>query len=228
MNDIGLDYFDDAVRRSQPPDISKNSWIYIKQIIDPIVALLLLLLIAPAFLMLVLLSRLDGGPSFYAHKRVGRSGQVFGCLKFRTMVTDADGVLACHLEGNPTAQVEWSAFRKLRNDPRVTRLGRIMRATSMDELPQLMNVVRGEMSLVGPRPVVQSELAEFYTPEGRAAYLSVRPGLTGLWQVSGRSNVNFAQRVALDTEYVRKASMALDARILLKTVAVVMLQRGAH
>jgi lipopolysaccharide/colanic/teichoic acid biosynthesis glycosyltransferase len=116
----------------------------------------------------------------------------------------------------------------LTNDPRVTWVGRFLRATSLDELPQLFNVLFGDMSLVGPRPVVRAELNRFYGAEGRTAYLSVRPGLTGLWQVSGRSDVGYAQRVALDTEYVRSASLLLDAQILMRTVAVVLLQKGAR
>ena len=207
---------------------SAYGWVRTKRVVDPAVALLLLALVAPLLLALWLLCRLDGGPSFFIHKRVGWLGREFGCLKFRTMVPDADAVLARHLAENPAAQLEWNAARKLTNDPRVTWIGRFLRATSLDELPQLLNVLCGDMSLVGPRPVVRTELKQFYTAEHRSAYLSVRPGLTGLWQVSGRSDVDYARRVALDTEYVRSASLGLDTQILLRTVAIVLLQKGAR
>jgi exopolysaccharide production protein ExoY len=205
-----------------------RSWIRFKRIVDPLLAIILLVFASPIMFALWILSRLDGGPSFYVHTRVGRLGREFGCLKFRTMVVDADAVLARHLAENPAAQLEWEASRKLVNDPRVTWVGRFMRATSLDELPQLLNVLIGDMSLVGPRPVVRAELSKFYNPEGRNAYLRVRPGLTGLWQVSGRSDVDYARRVALDTEYVRSASLGLDVQILFRTVAIVLLQKGAR
>jgi exopolysaccharide production protein ExoY len=143
------------------------------------------------------------------------------------MVTDADRRLAALLAANPAARAEWEAQRKLRRDPRVTWIGRILRASSLDELPQLLNVLRGEMSLVGPRPVLAGELAAHY---GAAAghYLSIRPGITGLWQVSGRSDTSYAARVALDVSYASNPSLLADLRILLRTPAVVLLRRGAY
>ncbi|MFC7474829.1 sugar transferase [Dankookia sp. GCM10030260] len=199
----------------------------IKRALDILGAGALLLLTAPAFLLLALLIRADGGPVFYAHERVGRGGRRFGCLKFRSMVTDSQARLAALLDADPAARAEWEATRKLRDDPRVTRTGRFLRATSLDELPQLLNVLRGEMSLVGPRPVVAAELAAHY---GAAAeyYLSVRPGITGLWQVSGRSETTYDTRVALDTQYATNLSIWADLRILLRTPAVVLLRRGAY
>jgi lipopolysaccharide/colanic/teichoic acid biosynthesis glycosyltransferase len=176
---------------------------------------------------LVLLVRMDGGPAFYAHERVGRGGRLFGCLKFRSMVVDSERRLAELLARDPAARAEWEATRKLKRDPRVTWVGRFLRASSLDELPQLINVLRGDMSLVGPRPVICAELAAHY---GAAAqhYLSVRPGLTGPWQISGRSDTTYAQRVALDVGYATRADLWTDVKILLRTPAAVILRRGAY
>ncbi len=198
-----------------------------KRAMDIAGAGLLLLLALPAFLAIAALVRMDGGPAFYAHPRVGRGGRSFGCLKFRSMVIDADRRLAALLERNPAARREWETTRKLRDDPRVTWVGRFLRATSLDELPQLINVLKGEMSLVGPRPVQAAELAAYY---GAATqhYLAVRPGLTGPWQVSGRSDTSYAQRVALDVGYVTQPSLLRDIRILLRTPVAVLARRGAY
>jgi len=176
---------------------------------------------------MALLVRADGGPVFFAHRRVGRDGAEFGCLKFRSMGADSQQRLAALLAADPAARAEWEATRKLRRDPRVTRFGRFLRGASLDELPQLLNVLRGEMSLVGPRPVQRAELERFY---GAAAayYMAVRPGITGLWQVSGRSETSYAQRVALDVAYVARGSLWQDIRILLRTPFAVLSRRGAH
>jgi lipopolysaccharide/colanic/teichoic acid biosynthesis glycosyltransferase len=187
----------------------------------------LLLLAAPAFLALILLVRADGGPAFFAHERVGRAGRRFPCLKFRSMVVGAEARLAALLARDPAARAEWQATHKLRDDPRVTRIGRFLRATSLDELPQLLNVLRGEMSLVGPRPVQAQELTSLYG--GAAAhYLSVKPGITGPWQISGRSDTTYAERVSLDVAYATRPSFWTDLRILLRTPAAVLLRRGAY
>jgi Undecaprenyl-phosphate galactose phosphotransferase WbaP len=198
-----------------------------KRALDVIGAGALLVLLSPAFLILALLVRADGGPAFFAHRRVGRDGAAFGCLKFRSMVVDSQARLDALLTADPAARAEWETTRKLRHDPRVTRIGRFLRATSLDELPQLFNVLRGEMSLVGPRPVQQAELERFY---GAAAayYMAVRPGITGLWQVSGRSETSYAQRVALDVAYVAQPSLWQDIRILLRTPVAVLSRKGAH
>ena len=205
-----------------------STWKRAKAFLDPVVALLLLICVLPVMLALYVLTRLDGGPSFFSHTRVGLSGREFGCLKFRSMVPDAAARLERHLNENPTARLEWDATRKLKKDPRITKIGRILRMTSLDELPQLINVLRGDMSLVGPRPVERVELDRYYLGEGRGAYLSVRPGLTGLWQVSGRSDVSYVCRVALDTQYVRASSALLDLRIMFLTVLIVLAQKGAR
>lgn len=200
---------------------------YAKRAMDLAIAGAALLVALPFFLIVAALVRADGGPAFYAHPRVGRGGRIFGCLKFRSMVVDSQARLEALLATDPAARAEWDRTRKLRNDPRITRIGRILRATSLDELPQLINVLKGEMSIVGPRPVTQAELDRHY---GAAAahYLSVRPGITGLWQVSGRSETSYDQRVALDVAYVSQASLLGDVRILLRTPAAVLSRRGAH
>ena len=198
-----------------------------KRAMDILGAGALLLLALPAFLVIAALVKLDGGKVFYAHQRVGRGGQLFGCLKFRSMVVDSDQRLAALLARDPAARAEWDATRKLKNDPRVTAIGRFLRASSLDELPQILNVLRGEMSLVGPRPVQASELAAFY---GAAAqhYMMVRPGITGPWQISGRSDTSYAQRVALDVAYVTKPSLRTDLKILFRTPVAVLARRGAY
>jgi exopolysaccharide production protein ExoY len=169
---------------------------------------------------------IDGRPIVFRHRRVGRNGRPFHCLKFRSMVHDADRALAALLESSPAARAEWEATRKLRDDPRVLgRFGRFLRGTSLDELPQMLNVLRGEMSLVGPRPVVLEELVHYAGQ--RDWYLSVRPGLTGPWQVGGRSDTSYAARVDLDVQYAKSPSMRRDLSILLQTARVVLSSKGA-
>ena len=166
----------------------------------------------------------DGAKPFFGHMRVGRDGRMFRCWKLRSMVPDAQERLAAYLESNPTAAWEWAVYRKLSNDPRITRLGDFLRRTSLDELPQLWNVLRGEMSFVGPRPVTPDEL-EMYGAQ-RTAYWAVRPGITGLWQVSGRNDVTYDERVRLDGEYLRQMSFAADLGIVLRTARVVVRPTG--
>jgi lipopolysaccharide/colanic/teichoic acid biosynthesis glycosyltransferase len=168
----------------------------------------------------------SGGPMFFAHRRIGIGGKPFYCLKFRTMVTDADLVLKEAIAHDPALAAEWNATQKLRNDPRVTRIGRFLRMTSLDELPQLINVLLRHMSLVGPRPIVESEV-RFYGDD-IAHYYNTRPGLTGLWQVSGRSNTSYTRRVQLDVWYVNNWSVWLDIAVLLKTLPAVLARTGAH
>ena len=161
----------------------------------------------------------DGGSVIFAHTRVGRHGQLFQCYKFRTMVTNSAEVLAELLANDPEARAEWEKDRKLKNDPRITPIGRFLRKTSLDELPQLINIVKGEMSLVGPRPVVPDELDMY--GDARIYYLQVRPGLTGLWQISGRNDVDYERRVSLDTWYVRNWTLWYDILILFRTAIIV-------
>ncbi len=192
-------------------------------------AAVLLVLLSPVFLLLAIAACADGGPVFFAHRRIGRGRTDFGCLKFRSMRTDADRALRDLLARDPAAHAEWEATRKLKADPRVTRIGRVLRSTSLDELPQLVNVLRGEMSLVGPRPVIRDELERFYAPRGAApGYLSVRPGMTGPWQVGGRGDTGYDERVALDLDYVQNSSFARDMHILTSTVGAVLRRQGAY
>ncbi len=197
-----------------------------KRVFDAVAALGLLLVLAPLMVFIALAVKSDGGPVFYRHRRIGLGGRSFGCMKFRTMVTDADARLAALLADDPAARAEWAATQKLKSDPRVTRIGRFLRQWSFDELPQLFNVLAGSMSLVGPRPVVQSEVAHY--GDRIRYYLACRPGLTGLWQVSGRSDTTYGERVRLDQRYAQSWSIALDIRILLATVTTVAKRAGAY
>lgn len=198
-----------------------------KRALDVGLALLGILLLLPLILGLVAtLKLMDPGPVLYGHRRIGFGGREFRCWKFRTMVVDGDAVLERHLRENPADAAIWKDQRKLVNDPRVTRLGAVLRKLSLDELPQLLNVLTGEMSLVGPRPVVRAEL-DHYGPSARH-YLAARPGLTGLWQISGRSDTTYAERVRLDRFYVMTWTLWRDLRIILLTIPAVALSRGAH
>lgn len=192
-----------------------------KRILDIVVASTALLLLSPVMIMVAALIKITiGGPVIFTHRRVGLNGATFPCLKFRSMVVDGDAVLARHLENDPAAAREWSETRKLNNDPRVTPLGRILRKSSLDELPQLFNVLRGDMSCVGPRPIVPAELERYGSK--LPYYLGVRPGLTGMWQVSGRSRLSYKDRVALDCLYVRRWSLWLDISLLFWTIPAVL------
>ncbi|WP_184358446.1 sugar transferase [Rhizobium sp. BK602] len=199
----------------------------LKRAFDVSAALAALILISPLFLMLMLLVKFsDRGPIFYGHRRIGHNGKTFRCMKFRTMVVDGDRVLQAYLQNNPRAMEEWRETRKLQNDPRVTLVGAVLRKLSLDELPQLINIIRGEMSVVGPRPVVEDELERY--DASAIYYLQSRPGLTGLWQVSGRNDVSYESRVAFDTHYVKNWSLGSDMMIIAKTIPAVCLSRGSY
>jgi lipopolysaccharide/colanic/teichoic acid biosynthesis glycosyltransferase len=174
--------------------------------------------------MLYLLVRGGGKPGFFGHLRVGRHGRVFRCWKLRTMVPNAQALLDEYLKKNLEAAAEWQKDCKLREDPRVTRLGSFLRKVSLDELPQIWNVIKGEMSFVGPRPVTQAEIERYAGHEW--SYLSVRPGLTGLWQVSGRNSTAYDMRVALDAEYASRCSLFMDLVIIYSTFGVVLKRTG--
>lgn len=197
-----------------------------KRVFDMVGAASLLILFSPLFLLIALSVKLDDrGPIFFGHRRIGHDGKPFLCLKFRTMVTDGDARLAAYLAENPLARAEWTRNRKLRNDVRVTPMGRVLRKLSLDELPQLLNVLRGDMSLVGPRPIMDEEMP-LYGDRG-SYYLRSRPGLTGKWQVSGRSDTTYEERVRLDSYYVEHWSFSGDIWIILKTIPVVLLAKGS-
>jgi len=185
------------------------------------------LLLLPAVGAMVLLIKLDSpGPAFYGHRRLGARDTHFRCWKFRTMHMNAEHLLDKYLQDNPELQAEWEQNQKLRDDPRVTRIGWYLRKTSLDELPQLWNVFRGEMSLTGPRPIVDAEVHKY--GEVYELYRRIRPGMSGFWQVSGRSEIDYGERVAMDSYYVRNWSVWLDLMILARTAKIVLLGRGAY
>lgn len=193
-----------------------------KRLLDLLILVLVAPVAAPLVVMLALMARLDGGPALYAQPRIGRGGRLFRCWKIRSMVVDADKRLEDYLEAHPAARIEWDRDQKLRNDPRITATGRFMRSTSLDELPQLWNILTGEMSFVGPRPFTPNQISLYRG----VSYYSLRPGLTGPWQVGERNGSGFAARAAYDTGYARDLSFALDLGILLRTVRVVLSRTG--
>ena len=197
-----------------------------KRLLDVIGAALLLLAAAPLMLAVALLIRGDGGPAIFRHRRIGARGKPFYCLKFRTMHIHAREMLQRHLEADAAARKEWEASFKLKNDPRVTRIGRFLRRTSLDELPQLFNVLAGEMSLVGPRPIIREEIQRY--AGDFAFYAYCRPGLTGIWQISGRSDVDYSQRVYLDMIYVCGWTIWRDLMIIMITPKVFFVKSGAY
>ena len=197
---------------------------YTKRILDVCLALAMLPVLVPVIAALWALTRTDGGPGFFGHRRIGKNGKVFRCWKIRTMVPNAEERLVAYLRNNPAAAAEWAQDHKLTNDPRITKLGRFLRETSLDELPQIRNVLMGEMSFVGPRPVVRAEMKKY--GHGRTAYLALKPGITGLWQVSGRNDVSYDERVAMDIEYLQTVSLKTDLQLIAKTAGSVMNRTG--
>lgn len=216
----------DALRYDEPfPPL----WVSLAVIrcLDVIIAGLALLFLLPVMIGLAAVTWLgDPGPIFFGHVRVGKNGRSFRCFKFRTMVTDAEDRLLQLLQSDAVARAEWERDRKLTDDPRITKTGRFMRKSSLDELPQLWNVICGDMSLVGPRPIVQAEVPRY----GRyiADYMATRPGISGLWQISGRNDVSYRRRVALDVAFARSQSLRLYLRILVLTIPAVLFQRGSY
>jgi exopolysaccharide production protein ExoY len=213
----------DAAVRKPAPDAGDRAG----RAFDIVIALAVILFALPLLIMVALAVKTqDRGPIIFAHERVGRDGRLFRCFKFRSMVMNAEARLAEVLRNDPIAFAEWSRDHKLRQDPRITPIGDFLRRSSLDELPQLFNVLRGEMSIVGPRPIVVAEIPRY----GRrfARYCAVRPGLTGLWQVSGRNDVSYRRRVAMDTLYARRKSLGWDVRLLLMTVPAVLFASGSY
>ena len=202
---------------------------FVKRGGDIVFSLAVLSLGAPVFLMLAALVKMTSrGPVFYVQQRVGRDYRRFGCIKFRTMRPDADQMLSKLLAESPQLEAEFVNDFKLKDDPRITGVGKFLRRSSLDELPQFLNVLRGEMSVVGPRPIVEKELPRYGGKMEEV--LAVRPGLTGLWQVSGRNNLSYQKRVRLDVHYARQRNFALDLKIILRTIGVVLdpRDRGAY
>lgn len=200
---------------------------FIKRVFDLVLTTIGVVLLSPVFLFLAVLIKLDSrGPVIFAHQRIGKDGKLFPCLKFRTMCVDADKKLKEYLAANPEARKEWEAEFKLKDDPRVTRVGKVLRKTSLDELPQLFNVLIGQMSLVGPRPIVTAEIPK-YGPYIKDFYM-VHPGITGMWQVNGRSDTTYEERVQMDSWYVRNWDVWLDIMLLWRTFGVVLQHKGAY
>lgn len=199
----------------------------LRTVFDKFFALFALLFFAP-FLLIISATILikEGRPIFFGHTRVGKNGKSFKCLKFRTMAIDAEEKLASLLETDPKAREEWDATQKLDNDPRVTCLGLFLRKTSLDELPQFLNVLKGDMAIVGPRPIVTDEARHY--GKNFVDYLSIKPGVTGFWQVSGRCTVTYDERVAMDVDYINNRPFKRDLKIILKTVEVVLARDGAY
>jgi exopolysaccharide production protein ExoY len=211
--------------RSQPAAVSYNE-IGVRTL-DLTIALSILIFILPLLIVIAVMVRMqDGGRAVFAHERIGRNGRMFKCLKFRSMVPDAGRRLSELLDRDPDARAEWDRDHKLKNDPRITRVGAFLRRSSLDELPQLFNVLRGDMSIVGPRPIVTAEITRY----GRRFqhYCAVKPGITGLWQVSGRNDVAYRRRVAMDTIYARHKSLVWDIKLLLLTVPAVLFASGSY
>ena len=199
----------------------------LKRAIDVSLAILIGILLLPVFLAIILVLKLESrGPAFYRQIRIGLRGETFWIWKLRSMSPNADRILEDYLEAHPESLREWQQDHKLKRDPRVTRVGRILRKTSLDELPQIWNVIRGEMSLVGPRPIVYDEVAKY--GEGFQLYMQVLPGITGLWQVSGRNDTSYADRMELDSYYVRNWSPWFDLYLLGRTVKTVLAREGAY
>lgn len=203
-----------------PPD-------WLTRALDIVIAAAALVFFAPLLVLIAVAIRIaDPGPVFFGHRRIGLGGRSFRCWKFRTMVVDAEARLQAILASDPEAAREWAESQKLTYDPRVTRLGNFLRRSSLDELPQFFNVLMGEMSIVGPRPIVETEAARY--GEFFALYCLVRPGITGLWQISGRSDVRYFERVLFDVRYISSRNTWRDLRIILLTVPSVLAARGSR
>ena len=210
--------------RLQVPAISDKQWV---RLLDIIIALAALLFLAPLLLVVAgVIYVSDGGAPIFRHARVGKDGRIFGCLKFRSMICNADEVLADLLKSNLNARESWERDHKLHRDPRVTRLGKFLRKSSLYELPQLLNVLQGDMSIVGPRPIVVGEIDRYGAYF--QYYCAVRPGITGLWQVSGRNDMTYRRRVACDVLYARNKSLQTDLKIIVATLPAVTSGRGSY
>lgn len=218
----------DAVRlRAGRPPFSAVQDAVLTRTMDVCIALAAIAVMLPFLILIILALKLTSrGPVLFAHRRVGKGGRVFPCYKFRSMVVNSAEVLEQHLAECPEAREEWARDQKLRNDPRVTPIGRLLRRSSLDEVPQIFNVLLGQMSMVGPRPIVEGEVIRYR--QYIVDYMSVKPGITGLWQISGRNNTTYRRRVALDTAYARSRNLALDLAIMARTVPAVLSGSGCY
>lgn len=199
-----------------------------KRLFDILFSLAILISLSPLFILIALIIKLSSKGDIIFHQvRVGKGGVPFKCYKFRTMYSDAEMRLKEILKENPLMQLEWNTFYKLKNDPRISQVGSILRKTSLDELPQFWNVLKGDISVIGPRPVTEDEIFKYYGEKAKKI-LSIRPGITGLWQISGRSKVSYEKRVELDERYLNDRTFFLDLKILAKTLPSMISKRGAY
>lgn len=226
MSDIH--HFVTVLPRALPSGESRDLVLYSrfgKRLLDICFAIVLLPILTPLILLLMGLAKLDGGTGLFRHRRVGRNGKPFECLKIRTMGVNAEAKLASYLSTNPDAAREWNLSFKLTNDPRITKIGRFLRRTGLDELPQIWNVLRGEMSLVGPRPITEPEMVMY--GHHKSAYLSIRPGVTGMWQIHGRMSGCYDNRVQLDRGYLESISLKSDIALIGQTALSVVRMTGS-
>ena len=209
--------------------INKKIYFKIKDFFDYIFSLIFLICGFPLFFLIAILVKFSSrGPIFFQHKRIGKNRKYFYCIKFRTMHAEADDILNNLLKKDETSRIEFERIHKLKNDPRITPIGKILRKSSLDEIPQFINVLKGEMSIVGPRPIVDKEAKKYKNSLNKV--LSIKPGITGLWQVSGRNNLSYKKRVFLDSLYVKNSNILMDIRIIIRTLGVILFpnDRGAY
>lgn len=209
--------------------IKKKIYLKIKDLFDYIFSLIFLICGFPLFFLIALLVKFSSrGPIFFLHKRIGKNRKFFYCIKFRTMHAEADDILNNLLKKDEKLRIEFERVHKLKNDPRITPIGKILRKSSLDEIPQFINVLKGEMSIVGPRPIVDKEAKKYKNSLNKV--LSIKPGITGLWQVSGRNNLSYKKRVFLDSLYVKNSNILMDIRIIIRTLGVILFpnDRGAY
>ena len=216
-----------ASAENPPTTYDKSSLSTAKRILDLLIAVPALFFLSPFMLLVGLFIRLqDGGPVFFVQERRGFGGVSFTCMKFRTMRSDAEDVLGNLLATNSEMAAEWRTTQKLRDDPRITKMGHFLRKTSIDELPQLLNIIRGEMSVVGPRPIVEDEVRRY--GDQIKSYDSIRPGVTGLWQINGRNDTTYEERIEMDVEYAENVSLMGDLVILIRSIPAILGRRGAY
>ena len=205
-------------------NINRRIYIVVKRILDLILSLIGLILLSPFFLIIAIIIKIDSkGPIFFVHNRIGEKGKPFGIYKFRTMVDNAEDLIK---KFTPEQKEEFERSYKLKKDPRVTKIGNFLRKTSLDELPQILNIIKGELSIIGPRPIVQAELEKY--KDNKEKFLSVKPGLTGYWAANGRSDTSYEERIQMELYYVDNMSLWLDIKIFFKTIFAVLKKEGAR